>query len=129
MTIKTEESVVQQTVLNCIDFYNTELKKRKIDKQYHIAVNIYDKNKSPIIGAKKDKAVAVKMEFILQVKETLNANHITLWEAVTKLPIGNIPSEVSIRKTIDQCFLKFLKECIGLFGLVAEQKMARSANG
>jgi hypothetical protein len=124
MAIKTKESPIQQAVLNCIDYYNTELKNRKIDKQYRIEVNIYDKNKSPIIGAKKDKAVTIKMEFYL---DSL-LKPVRLWQ--TQIQVGDVPSKEVTKRTIDQCFLIFLKECIGVFGIIAEQKIkARSANG
>ena len=85
MAIKTKESPIQQAVLNCIDYYNTELKNRKIDKQYRIEVNIYDKNKSPIIGAKKDKAVTIKMEFYL---DSL-LKPVRLWQ--TQIQVGDVP--------------------------------------
>lgn len=125
MDNKIKESVVQQTVLNCIDYYNNELKNRKIDKQYRIHVDLFDKNKSPIIGAVKNKAVTLVMTFYLDIK---NKSSKELWRYEYK--VTKKLTEKHFKAILDQLFLFFIKECIGLFGLVAEQKIkARSGNG
>lgn len=125
MDNKIKESVVQQTVLNCIDYYNNELKNRKIDKQYRIHVDLFDKNKSPIIGAVKNKAVTLVMTFYLDIK---NKSSKELWRYEYK--VTEKLTEKHFKAILDQLFLFFIKECIGLFGLVAEQKIkARSGNG
>jgi hypothetical protein len=124
MGYKLDESPIQQAVLNCIDFFNTELKSRKVDKQYHIALNILDSNKSAIIGAKKDKKVII--DLIFSVKTSSKTEE--LWGINRNIDILN-PTEKVINREVDQCFLSFLKECIGTFGLITEQTLkARRAN-
>ena len=34
-----------------------------------------------------------------------------------------MPGTKKMERVIDQCFLKFIKECVGIFGIIAEQKI------
>tara|TARA_R100000655_G_scaffold2992_6_gene11265 strand:- start:24602 stop:25003 length:402 start_codon:yes stop_codon:yes gene_type:complete len=123
MERKKEESVTQQLVLNCLDYWNSELEERNIDKQYRIDISIYDNNKTEIIGARKDLEVTVRLTYFLQIKKSNKT--VKLWETTETAQTlkGKMPSSNRMQKTIDQCFLKFVKECIGMFGIIAEQKI------
>ena len=117
------QTITQQVVLNCLDYWNVELKERNIDKQYRIDISIYDNNKSVIIGADKALEVNVKLTYYLR-KERANKT-ITLWSVIEKVKTikNKMPGTKKMERVIDQCFLKFIKECVGIFGIIAEQKI------
>lgn len=129
------ETPIQQATLNCVDSWNVDLAKKSIDKMYRVDAKVYKKDKLIVIGTNPsyDKILFFRYILVHLLKDKKGKpipKETVLFSTEIKIDedkeTGQI-KESDIKKALDKGFLTFQKECIGLFSLVAEQKISNES--
>lgn len=129
------ETYLQQTVINAIDSLNEEMHKRSISKLIQVEARIFNARKLQMEGVKLDPIPKYELKIHMSTYKTIkqlqkkNAkpdSKVLLFKGDWEIKLAKgktVPTQEATGKACDVIMGFFMRDCIGLFIAVSEQRL------